>query len=793
MPSGRLGRCIIPGRKGIELYVNSSGKEASVTIQTQAISTTANVEQSIVVGVAASTLEETAPVATSPVGTYTSISGFNYSCWPTNSSSQTGVSTFSGAFRTPMRCYDDTNNVRHGTYEETADSHFRFVDPNTGNQTYACHMGCLCGACRDASGNNFRCCYRGMYGGNELQNPLIWLMQENPSDHPGGVYGFPRDCSCCNWFWGGQIVGWSPGNKYVFCCPYNTPCTQGGGDFWFRAPNFIGCTNSIGDATCNGVGVFKTDLAITAMQLYTNPCCCCGHSGANTWPVARWDASGCSSSNSCCGGPPCNYALCKFHHYNCCHSNVHCCSITLGFNWYSLCNSSYCCCRLTGIMSRDWVYICSRRDNSGDTPFSNMGVISGNSNINCCFPCIARNTVIPMMSMRLSWCGNCWCCNNGNPDGHIYLGYMTTCTCTNNPECGVMYFNAPQLEFGQCCCNSGGTCWWAGLRCKYYYPCSQFNTSYRARGNGSDQNWIMSPYGFDHGMTNCYWAHHKCGNNNNQHRYVVGWPDPRVAGGSCRTRCSCDQYWAKNMYLDIDGPNDIGQVGAEYPIKYVAWNPFDCYVYMAVRSSNSESCGIFRIDAHLQRQFHGPHCGRSTYHDGTENLCHNNCRSESFNLACISNSECGTTHKLEYCKIADWPACWAQNKYKNKSFCVSCLFRNQRCNWIMDVYNHTTAKWDSYSTANLHEWSLVQDSEGTDPFKLKISNTLEIQSTTNFACIVTTCNCFMANMDCSGLIDYCISANQYERNGIVLSNGDRVMINNNSDEKLNAQIWGYEG
>ena len=111
----------------------------------------------------------------------------------------------------------------------------------------------------------------------------------------------------------------------------------------------------------------------------------------------------------------------------------------------------------------------------------------------------------------------------------------------------------------------------------------------------------------------------------------------------------------------------------------------------------------------------------------------------------------------------------------------------------MDIYNHTTAKWDSYSTANLHEWSLVQDSEGTDPFRLKISNTLEIQSTTNFACIVTTCNCFMSNIDCSGLIDYFVSANQYERNGIVLSNGDRVMINNNSDEKLNAQIWGYEG
>jgi hypothetical protein len=51
----------------------------------------------------------------------------------------------------------------------------------------------------------------------------------------------------------------------------------------------------------------------------------------------------------------------------------------------------------------------------------------------------------------------------------------------------------------------------------------------------------------------------------------------------------------------------------------------------------------------------------------------------------------------------------------------------------------------------------------------------------------------MSNMDCSGLIDYQFSGNQYERNGIVLSNGDRVMLNNNSDEKVNAQIWGYEG
>ena len=98
MPSGRLGRCIIPARTGIELYVNSSGSEASVTIQTQVISTTANVEQTVVVGVAATVLRQDTTVTTSPVGTYTSISGLNYSCWQ----GSPGISTINGAFRTPI-------------------------------------------------------------------------------------------------------------------------------------------------------------------------------------------------------------------------------------------------------------------------------------------------------------------------------------------------------------------------------------------------------------------------------------------------------------------------------------------------------------------------------------------------------------------------------------------------------------------------------------------------------------------------------------------------------------------
>ena len=52
----------------------------------------------------------------------------------------------------------------------------------------------------------------------------------------------------------------------------------------------------------------------------------------------------------------------------------------------------------------------------------------------------------------------------------------------------------------------------------------------------------------------------------------------------------------------------------------------------------------------------------------------------------------------------------------------------------------------------------------------------------------------MKCMDCSGLIDLCTEMNQYERTGIVLSDGDRLMVKNHSaDQPINVQVWGYEG
>jgi hypothetical protein len=51
----------------------------------------------------------------------------------------------------------------------------------------------------------------------------------------------------------------------------------------------------------------------------------------------------------------------------------------------------------------------------------------------------------------------------------------------------------------------------------------------------------------------------------------------------------------------------------------------------------------------------------------------------------------------------------------------------------------------------------------------------------------------MSNVDPSGMLDYKVSANNYERTGVVISNGDRINVNNNSDKCMSVQVWGYEG
>ena len=767
MASGRLGRCIIPTRTGVELYVNSSGKEASVTIQTQVISTTANAEQTVVVGVAATTLRADDTVSNVSAGTYQSISALNYSCitdpitYPSG-----GISTFSGAFKTPVCCCGTGGFCAE--YRESP-KHYTFIDPNTGNCTFTCYCAYRCGRCGSCQG-----CTYAVYGGNELQNPNIWLYQCLPTDHPAtpAKWGYPRDCTCDGWFWAGQIIGWNPGNNGdPNCsggyCPNNVPRVHGNDDQYLRAPHVLCCT------TC-GVGVFRTDQAIITMQHYINNCCCCPGVSNGNWPIARNSGCGCQHGKCCKGGSHCNLQWCKYREFSCKHyESTNCRMLILGFNWYALCNIYYCCIACTTGATQD----CSMCRNNGTTCW--WANRTGNG---CCFAGFKCGELAAPMVVAMQWCGNCWCCCWGK----WMSGGVTTCMLFNCICCGAMHYDWIE-NTNLCSCHCSYCSYW-NLFCETWQckPCGACYFKPQAGTGGNSYSYPVSPYGFHHGMTNCFWLHFYNRNNNGITCYRGGWPNGCISGGGCRYFSNCECVHSKPFSLRICDPTDSNYKN-EFPIKYMAFNPFDNYVYMAIRSADAAQCGIWRVDPDSVRKYHGPHCGCT----GQDDWC---CGCVTGGTFYPSDTDLFTEAKIDWCRISTWPTPWADAKYfAAGSMCVSCLFRSEKCRWVMDMFNHVSGKWDSYSTNNLYNWALVNDSTSTNPFALKVNDTLNIKVTEDCRCIIASCNCFMANMDCSGLIDYRFSGNQYERNGIVLSNGDRVMINNNSDEKVNAQIWGYEG
>ena len=118
--------------------------------------------------------------------------------------------------------------------------------------------------------------------------------------------------------------------------------------------------------------------------------------------------------------------------------------------------------------------------------------------------------------------------------------------------------------------------------------------------------------------------------------------------------------------------------------------------------------------------------------------------------------------------------------------CVSCIFRSGPSTWSISIYNCSTSAWDTFTSTDLVDWENT-----TTKLDYYESDTSQISSAPS--CIYRYCNCYMSNIDYSGMIDYKISANNYERTGVVVSNGDKIFVNNNSRKCMSAQVWGYEG
>ena len=278
----------------------------------------------------------------------------------------------------------------------------------------------------------------------------------------------------------------------------------------------------------------------------------------------------------------------------------------------------------------------------------------------------------------------------------------------------------------------------------------------------------MSPYGVARAATygEALFALRTCGGAT---RYFSAYPGCTWhCASSC---CSCVNW----EVLAINNP-DV--TGCEYPIKYLAYNPNPNIqkTYFMSRSSITSNCGIFEYKF---EDFIGHHCTTGTIICSQPGAPDQN--------AMFLRSTLTDSPYID--KIADFPSAMTASKYVSPLMCVGCLYRmspKENPFWSITVYNHDTTEWDRFTTEDLINWKSVAPN-----FTWTVNNILKYETFDN--CLRTSCNNFEAVVPKCGLFDFEVSANTYERTGVVISDGESIIVNNDTTEGLIAQVWGYEG
>lgn len=751
MPNGRLSRCVIDCRKPVEVYHNTSGNAASVSLFANAISTNTNTELSVVVGIASTTLRALTTQVSAAVGTFCSMSNTVYTCDICTGAS--GVSTYAGINKVASAGthYCDNNScwtTYNGAPPVQVSPFGIFVDAY-GNQTKTIG-GCTTTA-TDAGGASGTfvynclkegCCVHHFWGGNEQQNPAIWMRQYPASCRDDGTP-----------FWGGKVVGFML-NCCCACCTQNSSGCNGVPGTWYP----IRGTNV-------GMG-YSANAVTNAQQLLANWCCCCGQVGANKVPINAYSGCpACRDNDASCFGNVCHYQWCSSCACHCSQGGAF-----KMFNYYALDNDFYCCC--DGFNSNDaqcWDY-------AGRLPSNAPGVTSA---------CLTKADEGQLRTPP--WF--VWYRCQGQSEGCMREGMWRICWYPNNNACGCTCWQ--DICTGSIQSGVNTMYWPYNTWSCYCHVCC--TGTFMVNSWCQTQSCKISPFTFVWGMTNCamavYIGTDGVGSENYRHaRYYITYPHTCYFRRCENNGGNCYFYEAKEFCVPMPESNNNNH--SELPFKYFAWN---CNVtnkhgtkgclYIMSRSACPGSCGIFTYDVHDFRVQLGPFCGctNATWQ------CHNQICCYCQMMFDQASVEAGWDIK----KVADFPAAMTCAKYFGPSYkemCVSCLYRSDVCTWNMQLYNFESNVWDGFISSDLITWSALPD-----PYSVKISDVLTTTVTSDYACIVDDCNCFFSNMDCSGIIDYKVDINQYERTGIVLSDGDRIMVNNNGDVQTSFQVWGYEG
>lgn len=355
----------------------------------------------------------------------------------------------------------------------------------------------------------------------------------------------------------------------------------------------------------------------------------------------------------------------------------------------------------------------------------------------------------------------------------------------------------------------------------------------------------IAMYAIPCGGCTAYWMHwmgnmdnnyrHTCTNCNCSLRFYHFYGNcPEQANGVYGDAFVHDSEAAHGQLSQCTDTFCVGYM--EYPMKYFAYNPVvDCHYFM-MRSYSGCNCGIFSADWRIFQCIQFKKCRCNCSSQGIICLCRNHIKSMKDHfyagfIGILSTTGCVTecAINLQYAgldkcyvsrggltcdnqisgngtpgsgltcgsigitsvifhKQAPFPAAMTARKYTTPRMCVSCLFRADYSLWSLSLYNCSTCSWDAFLSPDLINWSGQNFSSGNLEASCKVTCFSSDQGK-----MFTVCDCFMANVDCSGVLDYCYEFNNYERTGVVLSFGDRLYVKNHSTTPFSFQVWGYEG
>ena len=286
-----------------------------------------------------------------------------------------------------------------------------------------------------------------------------------------------------------------------------------------------------------------------------------------------------------------------------------------------------------------------------------------------------------------------------------------------------------------------------------------------------------SPYGVQRAATYGAFTWAFC-NSETATGYFFGYPYTEKPLGHCcgTTACNSTQTSGIGVWVNIGTVNSC-----EFPIKYLSHDPNTCKTYLMSRSDNINNCGIFEVNYNLLQQAHQTNCGNSQ-------ICNANILPLPSLTWTTGFEEESDTQLNYFTKVADFPQEMTAPAYEftGGQMCVSCIYKYGPSNWALQIANNTTSGWDTFTSCNLIDWKKDNN------ISLFLNESQKIYKCSD-ECIVNFSDQFDTNVPECAIIDYGVRSNAYERSGIVISDGDRLVINNDGEYPISAQVWGFEG